>query len=93
MFYLTFTAFGNKNESQIYCTHIASKRHKTDTTEHLTITPTNGDNLKECKKHDGHNGSVMVHQLENVDPHLNRDTLFRPAGTSDQSSYTLIRIW
>lgn len=40
----------------------------------LTINPADGYNLKECKKHDGHYSSVMVHQLENIDSHLNRDT-------------------
>lgn len=47
----------------------------------LTVTPTDGYNLKECKKHDGHYSSVMVHQLENVDSHLNRDHLFNSTVT------------
>lgn len=40
----------------------------------LTIDPADAYNLKECKKHDGHYSSVMVHQLENINSHLNRDT-------------------
>lgn len=45
----------------------------------LTVTPTDGHNLKEGKKHDGHYGSVMVHELEHIDAHLEGDTLFRAA--------------
>ena len=46
----------------------------------LTINPTDGYNLKERKKQDGHYSGVIVHQLENIDSHLNRDTVFRTAG-------------
>lgn len=42
-------------------------------TAFLTITPTDGCHFKECKKHDGHNGSVVIHQLENIDSRLDRD--------------------
>lgn len=42
----------------------------------LTITITDGYNLKECEKHDGHYSGIMVHQLENIDSHLKRDSLF-----------------
>lgn len=38
----------------------------------LTVNPADGYHLKECKKHDGHYSSVMVHQLENIDSHLKR---------------------
>lgn len=43
----------------------------------LTVKPTGGHHLKEGKEHDGHYGSVMVHQLENIDPHLNRELFVR----------------
>lgn len=36
----------------------------------LTVTPTDGYNLKKCKEHDGDDGSVVVHQLEDVDSYL-----------------------
>lgn len=42
----------------------------------LTVTITDGYNLKERKKHDGHYSGVMVHQLENVDSRLKRDSRF-----------------
>lgn len=47
---------------------------------HLTITPTDGNDLKEGQEHDGHDGGVMVHQLEDVDPHLEGDARFRDLG-------------
>lgn len=57
----------------------------------LTITPTDGYNLKERKKHDGHYGCVMVHQLENIDPHLERNALFNSKW--DWGFSSLVIIW
>lgn len=42
----------------------------------LTVNPADSYHLKECKKHDGHYSSVMVHQLENIDSHLKRDMCY-----------------
>ena len=58
----------------------------------LTINPTDGYNLKERKKQDGHYSGVIVHQLENIDSHLNRNTVFRTAGMWDKGSHILVII-
>lgn len=46
----------------------------------LTVNPADGYHLKECKEHDGHYSSVMVHQLENIDAHLKRDVYYYNIG-------------
>lgn len=46
----------------------------------LTVNPADGYHFKECKEHDGHYSSVMVHQLENVDAHLKRDMYYYNIG-------------
>lgn len=59
----------------------------------LTINPTGGHDLKECQKHDGYYGSVMIHQLENIDSHLDKGILFRTARKVKWAPFNIFFIW
>lgn len=42
----------------------------------LTVQPADTNNLKKCQKHDGHDGRVVIHQLEHIDSDLRRELSF-----------------
>lgn len=75
-------------ESSASWCYLATEKRNIIECFNLTITPTDGHNLKERKKHDGHYGCVMVHQLENIDPHLDRDALFKTTCKQDWGPFS-----